>query len=150
MARSIRNDIGTDRRPDVAVAIKDGPGDYRAGACNIGPEEIARRRRMGLALLAAAIVLALVLVAIDAPSWTRIALWPVLAGAFTTLEQVRRRFCVAFGMAGVRNFGPAVGHAERIEDDAARTADRRTAIVMVAYCAGAAALVTALFMAVPT
>src|SRR5690349_14883933 len=98
-------------------------GSYRAGACNIGPDEIAARRRLGLIQLACAIGLAIVLLVVAAPAWTRIAIWPILAGAFVTLEQVRRRFCVAFGFAGLRNFG-RVGGAERIEDAAARAVDR--------------------------
>ena len=133
----------------MAMAIKDDRGEYRAGACNIGPEEIAQRRRMGLVFLAIAIGLAALLLAVDAPSWLRFAIWPPLAAAFTTLEQVRRRFCVAFGMAGVRNFGPEVGHAQRIEEDEARASDRRTALTMALYCSLAAAVVTALFVALP-
>ena len=133
----------------MAMVIKEGRGEYRAGACNIGPEEIAQRRRMGLVFLAIAIGLAVVLVAVDAPAWLRIAVWPPLAAAFTTLEQVRRRFCVAFAMAGVRNFGPEVGHAQRIDDDEARATDRRTALFMAAYCSLAAVIVTALFVVLP-
>jgi hypothetical protein len=52
-------------------------------------------------------------------------------------------------MAGVRNFGPQVGDAQRIEDDQARAADRRTAIFMATYCSLAAAVVTALFVLLP-
>jgi hypothetical protein len=133
----------------MAMAIKDDRGEYRAGACNIGPEEIAQRRRMGLVFLAVAVGLAALLLAIDAPGWIRIAIWPPLAVAVITLEQVRRRFCVAFGMAGLRNFGPEVGQAQHIEDDDARATDRRTALVMVVYCSVAAAVVTALFVALP-
>ena len=133
----------------MAMVIKEDRGEYRAGACNIGPEEIAQRRRMGLVFLAIAIGLAIVLVAVDAPAWLRIAIWPPLAAAFTTLEQVRRRFCVAFGIAGVRNFGPEVGHAQRIEDGEARARDRRAALFMVIYCSLAAAVLTALFVILP-
>lgn len=133
----------------MAMAIKDDRGGYRAGACNIGPEEIAQRRRMGLVFLAIAIGLAALLLVIDAPAWARIVVWLPLAAAFTTLEQVRRRFCVAFGMAGVRNFGPEVGKAQRIEDDAARASDRRTALVMATYSSLAAAVVTAVFVLLP-
>lgn len=133
----------------MAMVIKEDRGEYRAGACNIGPEEIAQRRRMGLLFLAIATGLAIVLVAVDAPAWLRIAIWPPLAAAFTTLEQVRRRFCVAFGIAGVRNFGPEVGRAQRIEDGEARARDRRTALFMVIYSSLAAAVLTALFVILP-
>jgi hypothetical protein len=128
-----------------------GTGDpqraYRAGACNIGPEEVAKRRRLGIAEVALAILLAAGLVIAGTPAWTRIALWPILAGAFVTLEQVRRRFCVAFGFAGVHDLG-LLGRPERVEDAAARDIDRRAAFVLSAYCSLAAAFVTALFVAV--
>ena len=133
----------------MAIAIDEERGEYHPGACNIGPEEIAQRRRMGIVFVFVAIGIGLVLVALDASPWLRILVWPFLAAAFTTLEQVRRRFCVAFGMAGVRNFGPKVGAAERVEDDDARAADRRTAIVMATYCSLAAAAVTLLFVLLP-
>lgn len=147
MARSLR----TDRRPRGSAAlanlIETEASDYRAGACNIGAAEIAQRRRAGLLQLVAACGLATALVVIDAPAWTRLAVWPLLAGAFVTLEQVRRRFCVGFGFAGLRNFG-ALGQAERVQDDAARAADRRAALRITAYGTVAAALVTAVFVAV--
>jgi hypothetical protein len=125
-----------------------GDDRYRAGACNIGPEEIASRRRIGLGMLAAAVVLAVTLIIIDAPAWTRLLVFPVVAAAFITLEQARRRFCVAFGFAGVRNFGP-LGRAERIDSDIDRATDRRTATVMVLYASAIAALVTLVFVFLP-
>ena len=132
----------------MTATLDSDQGTYRPGACNIGPEEIAARRRIGVAQLLLAVVLGGGLLALDTPPWTRIVVWPLLAGAFVTLEQVRRRFCVAFGFAGLRNFG-RLGNAERIEDAEARASDRRTALVMVAYPALVAAAVTALFVAIP-
>jgi hypothetical protein len=129
----------------VTIARGADQGGYRPGACNIGPAEIARRRRFGSLQLGAAIGLAAVLVVIDAPAWARLGVWPILAGAFITLEQVRRRFCVAFGLAGLRNFGP-LGRPEHVEDDGARAADRRAAIILATYCSLAAALVTGGFV----
>ncbi len=53
-----------------------------------------------------------------------------------------------FAMAGLRNFD-ALGREERIEDDAARAADRRAALVMTAQGTLVAAAITALFVALP-
>ena len=131
----------------MTIAGGVGQGGYRPGACNIGPAEITRRRRIGLLQLGAALGLASVLLVLDAPTWARVALWPLLAEAFITLEQVRRRFCVAFGLAGVRNFGP-LGRPERVEDKLARAADRRSAIVLATYCSVVAAVVTAAFVVI--
>lgn len=132
----------------MVVALDGDQGTYRPGACNIGPEETAARRRIGLIQLVLAVTLGAVLSGLDTPPWTRIVVWPLLAAALVTLEQVRRRFCVAFGLAGLRNFG-RLGQAERIDDADARATDRRAALVMVTYCALAAAAVTAVFVAIP-
>ena len=132
----------------MAVTLdSEGPA-YRPGACNIGREEIAARRRIGIVQLILAVAVGAFLVALDTPPWTRIVVWPLLAAAFVTLEQVRRGFCVAFGFAGIRNFGQ-LGQAERVEDASARATDRRAAVVMATYCALAAAAVTAVFVAIP-
>lgn len=102
------------------------PGEYRAGACNIGPAEIARRRRAGIVGLVAAGVLAVALVVLDAPTTARLLVGIPLAGGATGFLQARLRFCAGFGMAGIRNFG-AVGSVERVEDAAARHSDRMKA-----------------------
>ena len=124
------------------------PPGYRAGACNIGPEEIARRRRGGLTGVGIAVVIGVVLVALAAPPWTRVLIFPFLAGGLISLEQVRRRFCVGFAMAGLRNFGP-LGEPDHITDTAERAADRRAALIMTAYMSAIAAVITALFVVLP-
>lgn len=125
-----------------------GAAAYQAGACNIGPAEIARRRRAGIVGVAVAIALAIVLVAVDAPSWARLLVLPPLAGGLITLEQARRRFCVGFAMAGLQNFDD-LGREQHIQDEAARAADRRAALVMVAQGTAVAALITILFVLLP-
>jgi len=108
------------------IAFDTPPGEYRAGACNIGPAEIARRRRAGIVGLVAAGVLAVALVVLDAPTTARLLIGIPLAGGASGFLQARLRFCAGFGMAGIRNFG-AVGSVERVEDAAARHSDRMKA-----------------------
>jgi hypothetical protein len=103
---------------------------YRAGACNIGPAEIARRRRSALGLTVVALVALVALVTTGAPVLARVLLLPLAAGAGIAWLQVLRRFCVAFGAVGIRNFG-ALGTQETVGDLAARAADRRTAIRLI-------------------
>ena len=102
--------------------VDDQRSDYRPGACNIGPAEIARRRQSGLLAIAVAVGVAVAMVVIDAPPAWRLLVFPFLAAGFNTLEQARRRFCVGFAMAGIRDLGPA---GERTvvsgRDDAALT-----------------------------
>jgi hypothetical protein len=110
-------------------------GEYLPGACNIGPAEMATRRRAGYLGLGAAVVLALVLIALDAPAATRWLVAMPLGGGAVGLLQARFRFCAAYGIAGLRNFGP-LGGAERVADGAARRADRaRAAWILLAGAA---------------
>ncbi len=104
---------------------------YRAGACNIGPAEIARRRAAGHAGAAATLVLGVVLVSVDAPTWSRLVLFaPAAVGAAGYL-QAATRFCADYGWRGVFNFEEA-GHSRTssVEDRAARRADRRKALLI--------------------
>lgn len=121
---------------------------YRAGACNIGPAEIARRRRAGLLGIAVAVALTAALLALDAPQILRVLVLPPLASGIISLEQARRRFCVGFAMAGLQNFS-ALGHQTRIEDAAARAQDRRAALVMVGQGTLVAAAISAVFVLLP-
>lgn len=107
---------------------------YQPGTCNIGPAEIASRRRTGYVGLAAAGVLAAALLALDAPTAARWLVAVPLAGGATGLLQARFRFCAAYGVAGLRNFG-ALGRAERVEDRAARRADRNRALAIIGAAA---------------
>ena len=65
---------------------------YRPGACNIGTYEIARRRRAGLVGVVVAALLAIGLLAVDAPQLARLLVLLPLWGGFVSLLQVRRRF----------------------------------------------------------
>ena len=119
---------------------------YRAGACNIGPEETARRRRAAAFGVIATVVVVVGLVAVGAPPAARLLLFPVLAATLVSVEQVRRRFCVRFGIGGQRNFG-ALGREERIADATERATDRRAALVIIGYCSLIAFAVTLAFVA---
>lgn len=97
--------------------------------CNIGAEEIARRRRGAIVATVATVGLALWLVAIGAPRVDRLVLWPLASAAAVTWLQVFHRFCVRFGAFGVENFG-RLG-AEVPVDPATRAADRRQAARLI-------------------
>ncbi len=100
--------------------------DYRPGACNIGPAEIARRRRAGHVGLLATVVVFGVLVAIDAPPLARLIVTLPAAAAASGYLQARLRFCAGFGSRGTFNFGP-LGDTEQVVDAEARRQDRAKA-----------------------
>ena len=118
---------------------------YQPGVCNIGPAEIGRRRQIGFLGLIGAIALAGILLAIDAPAWTRLALALPMFMALEGFIQARERFCAGFAMAGLQNMGE-LGSETSIEDDEALAADRHKALRIHAMAA-AGALATGLAFA---
>jgi len=122
--------------------------DYRPGVCNIGPEEIARRRRGAWVAGLASVVFYLGLLAISAPDLVRFIVAVPAASAAISWLQARERFCVAFGTAGVFNFGP-IGEIEQVSDREARRADRRKVISMVARGAAIGIVVGVIAVLVP-
>ncbi len=123
-------------------------GGYVPGECNIGPAEIARRRRSGWIGLAATLVLGVGLVVVGAPTWSRLLVALPLYVAAIGFIQARDRFCVGFAAAGITNF-EALGTVHRIEDDAARTADRRHARGLLVRAATIALLGAVVFALLP-
>jgi hypothetical protein len=91
--------------------------------CNIGPAEIARRRRSAIVFTAVAAIIAVALVGLDASPAGRLVLFPFATGAAINWLQVVHRFCVAFGAIGIENFG-AIGSEAHV-DPGERAADRR-------------------------
>jgi hypothetical protein len=115
---------------------------YMPGACNIGPAEIARRRRVGHAGVIATVALAAALLALDAaPAWRLLLALPASLAAAGYL-QAWLRFCADFGWRGVYNFG-TLGHQERVAAEEARAQDRRRAL-LVGAASGAIGLAVAL------
>ena len=99
-------------------------GAYVPGVCNIGPAEIARRRRAGHVGLLAAVGLLAVLIAIDAPPLARLlVILPATISASGYL-QARLKFCAGLGSRGLFNFGP-LGSATEVTDREALERDRR-------------------------
>jgi hypothetical protein len=86
---------------------------YLPGACNIGPEEIALRRRVGHAGVAVTAALAAALVRSGSnPAW-RLALALPAAGAAAGYLQARQRFCANYGFRGLYNF-ESRGHEQPV------------------------------------
>jgi hypothetical protein len=126
-----------------------GAVDYVPGVCNIGPAEIARRRRAGHVGLAVGLVVLVGLVATDAPHWARLILVLPIAAAASGYLQALLRFCAGFGSRGIFNFGE-LGHTEDVVDPVARAADRARAraIFLASLAIGVVAAVVAFLLPV--
>ena len=100
-----------------------------AQRCNIGPAEVARRRRSAIFASILFVIIAAVVVIVDVPALGRLLLWPVATAVGVTWLQVANRFCVAFGALGLENFG-RLGVQVGVEAEE-RAADRRRALLMI-------------------
>lgn len=100
--------------------------EYRPGVCNIGPAEIARRRRAGHIGLAATLVVLAGLIAVDAPPLARLLIAVPAAGAASGYLQAWLKFCAGFGSRGLFNFG-RLGELEQVVDAVSRARDRTKA-----------------------
>jgi hypothetical protein len=119
---------------------------YIPGTCNIGPEEIALRRRAGHVGLAVTAALATALVRSRLhPAW-RLALALPAAGAASGYLQARQRFCANYGFRGLYNF-ESRGHERPVDLAGAEEADRRRSLEITAAAAGIGLGVALLAMA---
>lgn len=117
-------------RATFAATLRGGPpasnldaGEYVPGVCNIGPAEIARRRRTGVSMSIVTIVLVAALVLAHVPTLARVVVFIPAAIAASGFLQARLRFCAGFGWLGVFNFRD-VGTTESVASEEARRRDR--------------------------
>jgi hypothetical protein len=99
---------------------------YQPGVCNIGPDEIRRRRNSGHAGVVASLAWLGILLAVDAPAVARLTIAVPATIAASGYLQARLRFCAGFGAKGMFNFGP-LGSTDTVADADDRARDRAKA-----------------------
>jgi hypothetical protein len=103
---------------------------YIPGTCNIGPEEIKRRKNSALFSAVLALFWAGLLLILHADPLWFLTLFLPLASLGISFQQWTNKFCVNFGMRGVYNF-KQLGTVTRIEESSMRKADRQKAARMI-------------------
>ena len=107
--------------------------EYIAGQCNIGQAEIRLRDKIGWQGLGITIILWLAFILLDVPApWRLLLFFPASLSA-TGFLQARMRFCVAFGLMGVFNFGPKAGRTDHIGEPDYIRKDRKKALLISLY-----------------
>jgi membrane protease YdiL (CAAX protease family) len=102
---------------------------WMATRCNIGPDEVARRRRTAITTTILFVIVATVTILLDIAPLARLLIWPLAAAVGVTWLQVTSRFCVAFGALGFEIFG-RLGRQVRV-DGKQRGLDRRRAFLLI-------------------
>ena len=122
--------------------------EYIAGACNIGKGEIRRRQFVALIGAAITITTAITLFTTDQSKAARLSIFiPAMIFAIGFVQS-RKKFCLAYGLAGTFNFG-SLGDVKRVQSTEDRKADRKTALSILAQSAMLAVAITALVFALP-
>jgi hypothetical protein len=104
---------------------------YIAGACNIGPSEIHRRYQVAILGGIAFLALATYFIISDTSTALRLVAFLPAMGASVGFVQARRKFCLAYGFAGLFNFDKS-GDVKKVVDSAALAADRAYAFKVLA------------------
>ena len=105
---------------------------YIPGVCNIGPEEIKKRKQSGWIGLIATAVLWALFIWFDIPSIWRLTLFLPAMMSATGFLQAYMHFCAYFGFASLFNFGN-VGKTDSVQQAEFRAQDRRRAWQIVIY-----------------
>ncbi len=98
--------------------------EYVPGVCNIGPEETARRRKLGWVSVVIALVLLLALVWAGVNPWWRLFVFFPAALSASGFLQAYFHFCSGFARVGVFNFG-SIGQMQKIDDEISKTKDKK-------------------------
>ena len=115
--------------------------EYSAGSCNIGPAEIKRRQKVALVGLVLFLISLVGAFSPHATHMTRLGVFlPALIFA-TGFVQARKKFCLAFGLAGTFNFAN-LGNISKVQSPEERKADRKTAISILLQAVALAVAMT--------
>lgn len=121
---------------------------YIPGTCNIGKGEIRQRQLVALFGIFLTVSSATALFATDQSRTSRLTIFiPALVFSIGFVQS-RSKFCLAYGLAGTFNF-ERLGKITKVQSVEDRKADRKTAISILFKSAALAALITAVFLALP-
>ena len=104
---------------------------YIPGTCNLGKAEVRSRQIVALVGLVASLILATGLIASSAPQASGLTLFAPLMVFAVGFIQSRRKFCLAYGLAGTFNLGK-LGQISKVANPEDRAADRKTALSILA------------------
>jgi hypothetical protein len=104
---------------------------YIPGTCNLGKAEVRSRQIVALVGLVASFILATALIASSAPQVSGLTLFAPLMVFAVGFIQSRRKFCLAYGLAGTFNLGK-LGQISKVANPEDKAADRKTALSILA------------------
>lgn len=103
---------------------------YIPGTCNIGLAEIQRRRDGAIFSFLLSIIVIVFLITTDANRIWRLILFIPASSFAISFQQWYLKFCVAFGLKGLFNFGE-IGKTDSVQEAEFRKKDRAKASKMI-------------------
>ncbi len=121
---------------------------YIPGVCNIGKQEVIKRRWIAIAGLAMAVALAAALQFLQANQFLKLIIFIPLSIGIASFQQTWFKFCVAFGLLGIFRFD---GNGDKIPEgqQAHYKADRAKALKIILSSILIAGKITVLFFLLP-
>jgi hypothetical protein len=106
--------------------------EYVPGVCNIGPEEIKKRKKRVILAGIAAFILTWFTFQQPGLLWLRLCLFVSVAALVVLYMQVKLRFCVSFGAFGYFNFDK-LGTLQKVTNKEFIFKDRMKAAGMILF-----------------
>jgi hypothetical protein len=131
------------------INMQDNEADkYIPGTCNIGKEEVKKRRNAMIMAAVLFIVIASALLFTHADKvWRFLVFFPLVSFAIG-FEQTYLKFCVGFGLKGIFNFKD-LGETVSIEEAEMRKMDKAKAVKMILSGIVFGLVITVLFYFIP-
>jgi len=107
-------------------------GEYRAGLCNIGEKEVLLRKRLLAVSATATLFFSSFCLFYKEFLFVRLVTFFTAALSFLIVMEVRKRFCVLFGIFNLYNFGK-LGELRSIRCNKSSLKDRQTALRMIMF-----------------
>lgn len=121
---------------------------YVPGTCNIGQGEVKRRQAVAIFGLILIVISAAGILATDQDRGARLSIFiPALIFSIGFVQS-RKKFCLAYGLAGTFNFGK-LGQISKVQSPEDKKADRKTAVSILFQSITLAGLITAIFFVLP-
>jgi hypothetical protein len=121
---------------------KDNNETYIPGQCNIGPEEIRKRNRIGFIGLALMIAFIIVAEVYQIPQGWKLLLFAPTTYAMSGFIQARHKFCFMFGYFGIFNIK---GKRTRVIDPDQLRQDRLNALKIIGQIFISSVIITLLY-----
>jgi len=119
--------------------------EYIPGTCNLGKSEVRRRQIVALIGAAFSISSGVTLASSDVSTIGKFSVFLPLMVFAIGFVQSRKKFCLAYGLAGTFNLGK-MGEISKVQNPIDRAADRKTALIILLQSAALALVLAIAFV----